>query len=161
MDLTTDTTWMNIALEEAQKAYQKGEVPVGALIISKEGNILGKAHNLRESSFLPTAHAEILAINAACQNLQNWRLEGCTLFVSLEPCPMCAGALLQSRISRVVFGATDPKAGAVTSLYSLFDNPKLNHQIEWQDGLLAEESQKLLKLFFQTLRQQKASKIKT
>ena len=142
---------MQIALEEARLAAQKGEVPVGAVVV-KDGQVIAKAHNLRELSQDPTAHAELLALRQAAETLQSWRLSGCSLYVTLEPCPMCAGALVNSRVDRVVFGASDPKAGAAHSLYELLSDARLNHRCDVVGGPLAAESSALLKAFFAELR---------
>ena len=142
---------MEIALEEARKAFDLGEVPVGA-VVTRDGRILAQAHNLRETESDPTAHAERLVLTLAGKALGTWRLDGCTLYVTLEPCPMCAGAIVQSRIARVVYGAADPKAGACDSLYRLVSDPRLNHRAEIRRGLLAEPSSELLSRFFRDRR---------
>jgi len=145
--------WMRKALAMAKEAAVMGEVPVASLLVSdRESLRISSAHNRREALTNPLAHAEILSIHRASQALQNWRLEDLTLYVTLEPCLMCAGAILQSRIKRVVFAARDEKAGAVRSLYELFDDQRLNHQVEVVEGVLAAESQALLKTFFKELR---------
>lgn len=141
------------ALELARKAEDLGEVPVGAVVV-KEGKILAEAFNLRESQKKSTAHAELLALEAACEVLDAWRLVGCTLYVTLEPCLMCSGALVQSRLERVVFGAFDPKAGAVSSLYKCLQDPRLNHQVEVTGGVLADECACLLSAFFKKRRRE-------
>ena len=145
-----DKEGMRLALIQAQKAFEKKEVPVGA-VIAKGKDILAKAHNIKETSHLPTAHAEILAIQMASQKLSNWRLEGCTFYVTLEPCLMCAGAILQSRISKVVIGALDPKAGAVISLYQTLNDPRLNHRSKVITNVLEQECSQILKDFFQNV----------
>ncbi len=142
---------MNLALAEAMKAYEVGEVPVGAVIAHK-GKVVGRAHNLRETLNDPTAHAEMLAITQAAEAVKQWRLEDCTLYVTLEPCPMCAGAIVNSRIPRVVFGATDPKAGACGSLFNLVQDARLNHRVELEAGLKQQEASELLKSFFREAR---------
>ncbi len=142
---------MKLALLEAQKAFDLKEVPVGA-IITKDDEILARAFNQKESSHQPTGHAEILAIQKAAQKLATWRLSGCTLFVSLEPCLMCGGAILQSRISKVVIGALDPKTGAVFSLYQVLNDQRLNHRPEVVSGILEKECSLILKNFFQEIR---------
>jgi tRNA(adenine34) deaminase len=126
----------------------RSEVPVGAVLLDPGGNVLARAHNQRESNADPTAHAEILAIRAAARALGSWRLEGCTLVVTLEPCPMCAGAVVAARIGRVVYGAADPKAGAAGSLWDIPRDRRLNHRAEVIGGVLAEESAALLREFF-------------
>ncbi|MEE9311534.1 MAG: tRNA adenosine(34) deaminase TadA [Planctomycetota bacterium] len=147
----TDEHFMNLALAEAMKAYEVGEVPVGAVIAHK-GKVVGRAHNLRETLNDPTAHAEMLAITQAAEAVKQWRLEDCTLYVTLEPCPMCAGAIVNSRIPRVVFGATDPKAGACGSLFNLVQDARLNHRVELEAGLKQQEASELLKSFFREAR---------
>ncbi len=142
-----DREYMEMALEEAEKAYEEDEVPVGALVV-REDVILSRAHNLRESLHDPTAHAEVLAIREAAGVLKSWRLEGATLYVTKEPCPMCAGAILNARIRRVVYGCGDDKGGAVESLYRILSDGRLNHQAEVVSGLLSEESAELLRRFF-------------
>lgn len=138
---------MRVALEEAAAASAHGDVPVGAVVLH-EGAIIAQRHNERERSDDPTAHAEILALRDAARAVGSWRLEGMTLVVTLEPCPMCAGALVAARIKRVAFGAADPKAGACGSLYNLCADPRLNHEVEVTDGVLADESADLLTWFF-------------
>ena len=118
--------YMNLALKEAQKAFDKDEVPIGAIIVL-EGKVISRAHNLREKKQLSTAHAEILAIEKACKKLGTWRLENCELYVTLEPCPMCAGAILQSRIEKVIYGALDPKGGSIESVMNMYETKGYNH----------------------------------
>lgn len=142
-----DRAGMMEAIRQAQAAAAEDEVPVGAVIF-RDGKILAQAHNGREQLRDPTAHAEMLAITQAASAVSDWRLEGCTLYVTLEPCPMCAGAIVLARIPRVVFGATDPKAGAVRSLYRLLDDPRLNHRCEIVEGVMAQECGALLTEFF-------------
>ncbi len=142
-----DTHWMTRALEQAFEAATADEVPVGAVIV-RDGELIASASNQRESLSDPTAHAEMIAITQAAASIQDWRLERCTLYVTLEPCLMCAGAILQSRIPRVVFGASDPKGGAVTSLFRVLDDPRLNHQCNVTTGILAEASGRVLSEFF-------------
>jgi tRNA(adenine34) deaminase len=146
-----DQAMMRRALDLAREAASMGEVPVGALIV-RGGKILSQAFNLRETLHDPTAHAERLAITLAGQTLGSWRLEGCTLYVTLEPCPMCAGAIVQSRIPRVVYGAADPKAGACASLFQIVSDPRLNHRSEVTAGVLERECGEILSLFFQDRR---------
>jgi tRNA(adenine34) deaminase len=138
---------MALALELAREAAALDEVPVGA-VVSLDGAVLAGAHNRREVDEDPTAHAEILAIREAARRLGSWRLEGCAIHVTLEPCFMCAGALVNARVGRLVYGATDPKAGAVGSLADVVRDPRLNHRMEVRPGVLAEESGRLLKDFF-------------
>ncbi len=144
---------MAIALKEAMAALRQDEVPVGAVIV-KNGSVIAKAHNQVEMLQDPTAHAEILAIGAAANHLGNRRIEGCTLYVTLEPCPMCAGALVLSRIDRVVFGSYDPKMGACSTLYNIVQDDRLNHRIEVIAGVMDTESSSLLKDFFARKREQ-------
>ena len=147
---------MKITLDLAALAPASGEVPIAALLVH-EGQVLAQAHNLRETRQDPTAHAEILAIQEAAAKLGTWRLIDCTLYVTLEPCPMCAGAIVQSRIARVVFGAWDPKAGACGSLMDIPTDPRLNHRVEVAGGMLEMESQRLLQTFFQARRTPKTA----
>lgn len=142
---------MQEALAEARKAYEAGEVPIGAVIV-QNGVVVARAHNLREHDHDATAHAEVLAIRQAGQALGGWRLSGCTLYVTVEPCPMCAGALVQSRVDRVVYGATDPKAWADRSILEIVQNPGLNHQVEVLDGVLAGACSQIMKSFFRERR---------
>lgn len=143
--------FMREALIEAQKAYALGEVPVGAVVVLG-GRIIGRGHNERETLKDPTAHAEILALRQAAQSRGSWRLEGATLYVTLEPCPMCAGALVQSRVERVYHGADDPKAGSAGSLLNLLQFPGFNHQVKITAGILEQECRKILQDFFQAKR---------
>jgi tRNA(adenine34) deaminase len=138
---------MQLALREAEAARAEDEVPIGALIV-RDDRVIASAHNQREQLHDPTAHAEMIAITQAAEALQSWRLEGCTLYVTLEPCPMCAGAIVLARIPRVVYGAADPKAGAVNTLYRLLDDPRLNHRAEVIAGILAEPCGRILSEFF-------------
>src|SRR5215472_5290374 len=130
---------MEMALDEAAAAAAEDEVPVGAVIVSFTEGVIGRAHNQREQLRDPTAHAEMIAITQAAQSLGSWRLEGCTLYVTLEPCPMCAGAIVQARVPLVVYGAVDPKAGAVQTLFQLLTDRRLNHQAQIVPGVLAEQ----------------------
>jgi len=138
---------MREALEQARAAASHGDVPVGAVVV-REGRVIARAHNERELRGDPTAHAEVLALRAAADAVGGWRLDGCTLYVTLEPCVMCAGAMQQSRIDRVVFGAPDPKGGATGTLYNVAADPRLNHEVDVTHGVLAEESSRLLSEFF-------------
>lgn len=151
--------FMQAALAEAHKAYRKGEAPIGAVIV-KNGRIIARAHNLRERRQNALNHAEILAIGTACRKLKSWRLDGCDLYVTLEPCSMCSGAIIQARIARLYFGASDPKAGCVGSLTNLLETPCLTHKVEYHSGLLGEECSQILKNFFRDLRQGKVRPIK-
>jgi tRNA(adenine34) deaminase len=143
--------FMQIALQEAQAALEENEVPIGAVIVHG-GRGIARAHNQREQLRDPTAHAEMIAITQAAAALGSWRLEDCTLYVTLEPCPMCAGAIVQARIPLVVYGAADPKAGAVHSLYHLLNDARLNHRAEVVPGVLAEACGEILTRFFQKQR---------
>jgi tRNA(adenine34) deaminase len=146
-----DVYCMMIALDEARKAFDKAETPVGAIIV-KDGEVIARGHNLRETLQDPTAHAEILAIRDAARILGRWRLTDCTIYVTLEPCAMCAGAMVLARIQRLVYGASDPKAGAVGSLMNLLSDERLNHRVEVETGILAEECGDLLRGFFSSRR---------
>jgi tRNA(adenine34) deaminase len=143
--------FMRIALEEAEQALRENEVPVGAIIVY-EGRVIARSHNQREQLHDPTAHAEMIAITQAAESRQSWRLDACTLYVTLEPCPMCAGAILQARLPTVVYGATDPKAGAVDTLFRLLNDPRLNHRVETVAGVLAAPCGEILTRFFQEQR---------
>jgi tRNA(adenine34) deaminase len=146
-----DERLMRRAIELAREARDLGEVPVGA-VVARRGSIIAQAHNLRETLHDPTAHAERLALSWAGQALGSWRLEGCTLYVTLEPCTMCAGAIVLSRIERLVYGAADPKAGACASLFQLVSDRRLNHRVQITAGLLAAECGQILSEFFQDRR---------
>jgi len=146
-----DVGMMRQALHLAREALALGEVPVGA-VVARQGRIIAQAFNLRETLQDPTAHAERLALTLAGRSLGQWRLDECSLYVTLEPCPMCAGAIVQSRLGRVVYGADDPKAGACRSLYRLVDDPRLNHRAMLTGGLLREECSELLAQFFRSRR---------
>jgi tRNA(adenine34) deaminase len=145
---TADSEAMRLAVQEAERALEHGDVPVGAVVLGPDGAVLGRGHNDREGSGDPTAHAEVLAIRHAAQARGEWRLEGCTLVVTLEPCTMCAGAIVLSRLARVVYGAHDPKAGAAGSLWDVLRDRRLNHRPEVRRGVLAEECSALLQAFF-------------
>jgi tRNA(adenine34) deaminase len=153
LELAAHEQFMRDALREAQIAFDEDEVPIGAIVVhtdpaTGQQRVLGAAHNQREQLHDPTAHAEMIAITQAAEALGNWRLEGCTLYVTLEPCPMCAGAIVLARIPRVVYGAADPKAGAVSTLYHLLDDHRLNHRSEVVPGVLAEPCGEILSRFF-------------
>ena len=150
----TDETYMMLALEEAEKAYSLGEVPIGAVIV-RRGEVIARAHNLRETQRKSTAHAELLAIESACEAAGGWRLTESTLYVTIEPCPMCAGAILQSRIDRVVFGAFDSKAGACGSLLNFLQDQRFNHQSSITSGVMEKECSAVMKRFFADLRNRK------
>ena len=147
----TDLRMMRLALEEARRAAEKGEVPVGA-VVARGIEVIASAHNERETKNDPTAHAELLALRRAAENLRGWRLTGCTLYATLEPCPMCAGALHAARISRLVYAAPDPKAGAAGTLYDLPSDARLNHVFPTERGLLEAEAASLLRAFFKERR---------
>jgi tRNA(adenine34) deaminase len=147
-----DDDYMRAALSQALLAYEQGEVPVGAVVVH-EGKIIGRGFNQREILNDPTAHAEMLAITAAAEALDSWRLENCTLYVTLEPCPMCAGAVVNARVKRVVYGASDPKAGACGTLFNLVQDSRLNHRATLETGVLGEEAGELLKSFFREARE--------
>lgn len=154
-----DRLFMKQALEEAQQAALLGEVPIGAVLVY-EGKIIARAHNLRETTQNAITHAELLVIQEACKKIGSWRLEDTTLYVTLEPCPMCAGAILQSRIPRVVYGARDQKAGCVDSLYQLLNDERFNHECDITEGILAEECGQILTDFFKALRDRKKAEKK-
>ena len=146
--------FMREALKEAKKAYKKLEIPVGAVIV-KNGEIIARAHNKKESKKDTTKHAEILAIQDASKKLDNWRLMGCEMYVTLEPCPMCAGAIIQSRIKKVYIGTMDEKTGACGSVLNLLKDYKFNHEVEVETGIMQNECEELLKQFFKELRELK------
>lgn len=142
---------MKAALREAERAYEQGEVPVGAVVVH-DGQIVGRGHNLVETLRDPTAHAEMIAITAACETLGSKVLDGCTLYVTLEPCPMCAGAIVWARLRRLVFGAFDEKAGSTSTLYNIPQDARLNHHVEIVSGVEADQAAALLQAFFQARR---------
>ncbi|CUA81282.1 tRNA adenosine(34) deaminase TadA [Anoxybacillus suryakundensis] len=152
--MKNDEYYMHLAIEEAKKAEEIGEVPIGAVIVYND-QIIARAHNLRERDQRSIAHAELLAIDEACKKLGTWRLEQATLYVTLEPCAMCAGAIVLSRIKRVVFGASDPKGGCAGTLMNLLQEKRFNHQAEVVSGVLAEQCGRMLSDFFRRLRQRK------
>ncbi len=147
-----DERWMRLALDEAMRAAEAGEVPVGAVVVL-DGRLLGRGHNRTEATHDPTAHAEIMAIGAASTALGDWRLSGADIYVTLEPCSMCAGAIQLGRFRRVIFGPRDPKFGACGSVLNVVEAPRLNHQVGVVEGVLAEESRFALRQFFRRLRQ--------
>ena len=155
MKYTEQEKFMILALKQAQKAKEKDEVPIGCVIV-KNGKVIARGYNLRETKQNSLLHAEIIAINKACKKLNNFRLEGCELYVTIEPCVMCAGAIIQSRIKKVYYGATDDKYGAVQSVAKTFDIPS-NHKVEYESGLLEEECSQIVKIFFKELREKKKS----
>ena len=146
-----DAAWMRIALEEAALALKAGEVPVGALVI-EDGEIVGRGHNRTILDHDPSAHAEIVALREAAARLRNHRLTGCEMFVTIEPCAMCAGALVHARVARLVYGASDPKAGAVSSVLQVVNHPGLNHKMEVTSGVLERECSEILQKFFREKR---------
>jgi len=147
-----DEQWMGAALQEARAALAHDDVPIGAVVVSDAGEIIGVGHNERELREDPTAHAEVLALRAAAASVGSWRVLDATLYVTLEPCTMCAGAIVLSRIPRVVYAAPDPKAGAVDSILSILSDPRLNHRPEVTSGVLATEAADLLRSFFRARR---------
>ncbi len=149
-----DERFMRLAMDEAQKGADEGEVPIGCVIV-KDGKILGRDHNRMETLSDSTAHAEILSIGAACQSFKNWRLDGCTLYVTLEPCPMCAGAILNSRIARVVFGAKDKRFGALGSTYNIVEDNPINRVVQVDGPVSEEQCLGLLQDFFREIRAKK------
>ena len=155
--LTIDEKYMKAAIREAKKAWKLGEVPIGCVIVY-EDRIIGRGYNRRMVDQNVLAHAEITAIRRACRRMGDWRLEDCTLYVTLEPCPMCAGAIVQARIPRVFIGSMNPKAGCAGSVMNLLDEKGFNHQVETEQGLLGEECSQMLKDFFKELRMKKKEK---
>ena len=152
IDRSRDEYFMREALAEAEKAHQAGEVPVGAVVVDKEGKIIGRGHNLVVAGHDPSGHAEIIALKNASQNLKNYRLDNCTIYVTLEPCPMCSGAIIGARLARLVYGAKDQKAGAAESVFKLFDEKRVNHHTDVTAGVLEEDCLRILQSFFVELR---------
>lgn len=152
-----DVYYMGLALEEAKLAYQEGEVPIGAILVHND-TIIARAHNQREKDHDATKHAELMVIQKACQILKRWRLSGTTLYVTIEPCPMCAGAIINSRVDRVVYGSYDSKAGAVESLFHVLSHASLNHAPEVISGIRAEECRAIIKDFFRMRREENKRK---
>jgi len=148
-----DEAWMQLALEEARRAAAAGDVPVGAVVVGPSGEELARAGNRRERDQDPTAHAELLALRAAARQLGGWRLTGCRLYVTVEPCAMCAAACVLARVSQVIFATPDPKAGFVGSLANLLEDPRLNHRVAWRAGLCAAEAARLVAGFFANRRE--------
>jgi tRNA(adenine34) deaminase len=153
MNNDSDDRYMKLALEQAQVAEENDDVPIGAVIVY-ENQVIGKAYNQREQLKDPTAHAEIVALTQAAAFLENWRLHGCTIYVTLEPCPMCAGALVLARLDRLVYGCDDPKTGACGSLYNIVQDERLNHRLEVTNGVLEEMCREQLQQFFARRRQE-------
>jgi tRNA(adenine34) deaminase len=147
-----DAHWMRVALEEADAAAERGEVPVGCVVVDADGRALARAHNARESLADPTAHAEMIALREAAARALGWRLDGATAYVTLEPCPMCAGALVHARVARVVYGCADPKGGAVTTMFGIGRDARLNHRFDVTEGVLQDECAERLRRFFAVLR---------
>jgi len=156
--MVDDNFYMGLALDEARKAYDIGEIPIGAIVVV-EGKIVASGHNMREIWHDATAHAEMIVIREACQKLGRWRLTGATLYVTIEPCPMCAGALVMSRIDRLVYGSADYKAGAVESIFNVTQNSALNHSMMVTSGVRTDECAGIMKDFFRNRRKQKKSDI--
>ena len=151
----TDVKYMKTALKEANKAYRDNDVPIGCIIVNKEGKVIAKAHNRRNRDSSTLSHAEILAIGQACKKVKDWRLEGCTMYVTLEPCQMCAGAIVQARMDKVVIGCMNKKAGCCGSVINLLQMPQFNHQVEIERGVLEEECSSIISDFFRELREEK------
>ena len=148
----TDEDFMRLALREAEKAYALEEVPIGAVLVDEQGQVVSSGHNMREVWHDATAHAELIAIREACRTLGRWRLTGLTLYVTIEPCPMCAGAIVMSRVDRVVYGSTDAKAGACESVFNIPGNETLNHRPEIRAGVLQQECAEIMRSFFKERR---------
>ena len=146
--------FMELALDEARKAAQIGEVPVGSVVVH-DGEVIARGFNRRETWHDPTAHAELIAMRRAAEKLGSWRLCDCTVYVTLEPCPMCAGTMVNARLSRVVYGARDPKAGAARTLYAMLEDPRLNHQVEVRENVLGDACGAILTDFFQEIRERR------
>ena len=149
--LNTDEKYMKLAIKQAQKAFDLGEVPIGCVIVY-EGKVIGRGYNRRNTDKNTLAHAEITAINKASKKIGDWRLEDCTLYVTLEPCQMCSGAIVQARIPKVVIGCDNPKAGCAGSILNILNHPAFNHQVDTVKGVLEEECSRMLKVFFSDLR---------
>lgn len=155
-DLSVDKQYMKMAIDQAYIAEENGDVPIGCVIVY-ENRIIAKAYNQREQLHDPTAHAEIIALTQAAEYIGNWRLHGCTIYVTLEPCPMCAGALVLGRLDRLVYGTDDPKTGAVKSLYNIVQDDRLNHRLDVTYGVLEDECRKQLQDFFRRRRAENSS----
>jgi tRNA(adenine34) deaminase len=150
-----DTKYMQLALAEARKAAELGEIPIGAVLVElTSGEVVAAAHNMRETWNDATAHAEIIVIREACARLKRWRLSGCALYVTVEPCPMCSGAIVNSRVDRVVYGCPDSKAGGAESIFNIITNPNLNHNAEVVSGVCEEECAEVMKAFFKRRREE-------
>lgn len=160
MDIVKDDNYyMGLAIEQAEKAAEMGEIPIGAVLVH-EGQVIAAAHNLRETNHDATAHAEVLVIRQANELLKRWRLSGCQLFVTVEPCPMCSGAIVNSRIDRVVYGCPDVKAGGAESIFNIITNPNLNHCAQVTAGVREEECAQVMKSFFKRRRQENKQRAK-
>lgn len=146
------TKFMNMAYKEAEKAYEEGDVPIGCVIVNEDGKVIGRAYNRRNKDGSTTSHAEILAIQQACKKMGDWRLEDCDMYVTLEPCPMCAGAILQARMRKVYIGAMNSKAGCVGSVINLLQMDGFNHSVEVERGVLGDECSSIIRDFFEELR---------
>ena len=152
--MMTDEFYMGLALEEAKKAAALGEIPIGAILVQGE-EVIARAHNMRETWQDATAHAELIVIQEACKKLKSWRLTGCTLYVTVEPCPMCSGAIVNGRVERVVYGCPDIKAGGAESIFNIITNPNLNHVAQVTSGVREEECAQVMKEFFKKRREEK------
>jgi len=153
---STDEHYMRMAIDQAYIAEENGDVPIGCVVVHKD-RVIAKAYNQREQLHDPTAHAEIIALTQAAEFVGNWRLHKCTIYVTLEPCPMCAGALVLGRLDRVVYGTDDPKTGAVRSLYHIVEDPRLNHQLEVTCGIMEDDCKKQLQAFFRRRREENSN----
>ena len=158
--MMNDNDYMGLALDEARKAYDLGEIPIGAVLVM-DGQVVAKGHNMREIWHDATAHAEMIIIREACQKLKRWRLTGATLYVTIEPCPMCAGALVMSRIDRLVYGSSDYKAGAVESIFNIVQNDALNHSMVVASGVRSDECAEIMRDFFRSRRKNKKMIVET
>ena len=152
-----DQYFMGLALEEAQKAAALGEIPIGAVLV-QDNEVIARAHNMRETWQDATAHAEVIVIQDACKKLKRWRLSGCTLYVTVEPCPMCSGAIVNGRVDRVVYGCPDIKAGGAESIFNIITNPNLNHVAKVMSGVREEECAQVMKAFFKRRREENKAK---
>lgn len=152
-----DQYFMGLALEEAQKAAALGEIPIGAVLV-QDNEVIARAHNMRETWQDATAHAEVIVIQDACKKLRRWRLSGCTLYVTVEPCPMCSGAIVNGRVDRVVYGCPDIKAGGAESIFNIITNPNLNHVAKVMSGVREEECAQVMKAFFKRRREENKAK---
>lgn len=153
MQAKTDEFYMQLAIEEAKKAAERGEIPIGAVLVA-DGKVISAAHNMRETWHDATAHAEMITIMEACALLERWRLNDAALYVTVEPCPMCAGAIVNSRIKKLVYGCPDAKAGAAESIFNVVSNPNLNHSVEVKSGVCEEECAAVIKEFFKKRRKE-------